>query len=73
MIFAYGLEIPDMSVPEGLIYYHENRRGTRIIPLRSYENPPPEDKFAGLDYIDFQQHNVSDFSINKQPIFHVIF
>ncbi len=59
LIFAYGLEDPDMSQPGGTIKYHENRRGTRMIPLRSYSNPPPEDKFAGLDYFDFQLDNVS--------------
>ena len=61
MIFAYGLEDPDMSSPEGIIYYHDERRGSRIIPLRSYGNPPPEEKFAGLDYIDFRVNNVSHF------------
>jgi hypothetical protein len=50
-----------MSQPGGLIKYHENRRGSRILPLRSYGNPPPESKFAGLDYFDFQLHNVSYF------------
>ncbi len=59
VIFAYGLEDPDMSKKGGQINYHENRRGTRIIPLRSYAIPPPESKFAGLDYFDFQLHNVS--------------
>jgi hypothetical protein len=49
-----------MSQPEGIIYYHENRRGSRIIPLRSYGNPPPEDKFAGLDYFEFKLKDVSD-------------
>ncbi len=48
-----------MSVPEGIISYHENRRGSRVIPLRSYGNPPPEEKFAGLDYFDFQLKEVS--------------
>ncbi|CAF0955087.1 unnamed protein product [Adineta ricciae] len=57
LIFAYGLEDPDMSEPQGIIYYHDNRRGSRIIPLRSYGNPSPEDKFAGLDYFDFQLNN----------------
>jgi hypothetical protein len=48
-----------MSVPEGLIYYHDTRRGSRTIPLRSYGNPPPEAKFSGLDYFDFQLKDVS--------------
>ncbi|CAF4659567.1 unnamed protein product [Rotaria sp. Silwood2] len=42
LIFAYGLEDPDMSQSNGLIHYHENRRGSRIIPLRSYANPKGE-------------------------------
>ncbi|CAF2811760.1 unnamed protein product [Rotaria sp. Silwood2] len=54
LIFAYGLEDPDTSQSDGLIYYHENRRGSRVIPLQSYGNPSPEEKFADLDYIDFQ-------------------
>jgi hypothetical protein len=68
VIFAYGLENPDMSSPEGIIYYHEDRRGSRIIPLRSYSNPPSEDKFTGLDHIDFQMHNVSDVAIRYLAI-----
>jgi hypothetical protein len=47
-----------MSQPEGLIYYHDRRRGSRIIPLRSYNNPSSEDKFAGLDYFDFGLNEV---------------
>jgi len=53
-----------MSQPEGLINYHENRRGSRIIPLRSYNNPSPEEKFAGLDYFDFRVNEVSYFIID---------
>ncbi|CAF1122491.1 unnamed protein product [Rotaria sp. Silwood1] len=54
LIFAYGLQDPDMSQSDGLIYYHENRRGSRVIPLQSYGNPSSEEKFAHLEYIDFQ-------------------
>ncbi|CAF1402975.1 unnamed protein product, partial [Didymodactylos carnosus] len=54
LIFAYGLVDPDMSQSGGLIYYHENRRGSRIIPLRSYSNPPPDSKFSHLDYVEFK-------------------
>lgn len=54
VIFAYGLEDPDMSQLGGLIYYHDVRRGSRIIPLRSYGNPSPEEKFADLDYFEFR-------------------
>jgi hypothetical protein len=53
-----------MSEPEGLIHYHENRRGSRIIPLQSYNNPSPEEKFAGLDYFDFRLNEVSSFIID---------
>jgi hypothetical protein len=53
-----------MSKPEGIINYHENRRGSRIIPLRSYNNPSPEEKFAGLDYFDFRLNDVSSFIID---------
>ncbi len=48
-----------MSEPQGIIYYHDTRRGLRMIPLRSYGNPPPEEKFANLDYFDFQLKDVS--------------
>lgn len=70
MIFAYGLEDPDMSSPEGIINYHDQRRGTRMIPLRSYSNPPAEDKFAGLDYVDFRLNNVSNFVRYHLSSFH---
>ncbi|CAF3853401.1 unnamed protein product [Rotaria sp. Silwood1] len=57
LIFAYGLEDPDMSRSDGLIFYHENRRGSRIIPLQSYGNPPSEEKFSDLDYFEFKLNN----------------
>jgi hypothetical protein len=53
-----------MSEPGGIIYYHQERRGSRIIPLQSYDNPPPESKFDGLDYFDFQLKDVSDSIID---------
>lgn len=53
-----------MTLPEGIISYHSERRGSRMIPLRSYGNPPPEAKFKGLDYIDFKLNNVSNFVID---------
>ncbi|CAF2811812.1 unnamed protein product [Rotaria sp. Silwood2] len=46
LIFAYGLVDPDMSQSDGLIYYHDNRRSSRIVPLQSYLNPSPEEKFC---------------------------
>ncbi|CAF4462457.1 unnamed protein product [Rotaria sp. Silwood2] len=57
LIFAYGLEDSDISQPDGLIYYHDSRRGSRIVPLRSYGNPPSEEKFADLDYFEFKLNN----------------
>jgi hypothetical protein len=53
-----------MSEPEGLIYYHENRRDSRMIPLLSYGNSPPEEKFTGLDYFEFQLKEVSYLILN---------
>jgi hypothetical protein len=57
-----------MSEPEGLIYYHENRRDSRMIPLLSYGNSPPEEKFTGLDYFEFQLKEVS-YLILDQNVF----
>ena len=62
VIFAYGLIDPDLSGSHDDISYHENRRGTRMIPLRFYGQPPPDEKFAGLDYFDFHPNNVSEVS-----------
>ncbi|CAF4821197.1 unnamed protein product [Rotaria sp. Silwood1] len=52
LIYAYGLVDPD-----GDITYHEDRRGSRMIPLQSYANPPTEDKFADLEYFEFRLNN----------------
>ncbi|CAF0843332.1 unnamed protein product [Adineta ricciae] len=52
LIYAYGLVDPD-----GDISYHENRRGSRMIPLRSYANPTSEDKFDKLEHFEFRLHN----------------
>ncbi|CAF4494608.1 unnamed protein product [Rotaria sp. Silwood2] len=57
LIFAYGLVDPDLSQPDGDISYHHTRRGTRMIPLQSYGNPPSEDKFTGLDSFEFRLSN----------------
>ncbi|CAF4018018.1 unnamed protein product [Rotaria sp. Silwood2] len=57
LIFAYGLVDPDLSRSDGDISYHDTRRGTRMIPLRSYGNPPSEEKFAGLDSFEFRALN----------------
>jgi hypothetical protein len=70
VIFAYGLIDPDLSGSHDDISYHENRRGTRMIPLRFYGQPPPDEKFAGLDYFDFHPNNVSEvFSQNCHSVF----
>ncbi|CAF3793088.1 unnamed protein product [Rotaria sp. Silwood1] len=53
LIYAYGLVDPD----ESEISYHENRRGTRMIPLQSYSQPPSNDKFAELDYFELRLSN----------------
>ncbi len=55
MIYAYGLVDP----VESEINYHSSRRGSRILPLQSYGQPPPDAKFAGLDYFDLRLNNVS--------------
>jgi hypothetical protein len=57
-----------MSQPGGLIQYHADRRGSRIIPLQSYGNPSPEEKFAGLEYFDFKLQNVR-YSTSNYVIF----
>ena len=57
-----------MSDKDGIIYYHDTRRGSRILPLRSYGNPSPEEKFADLEYFDFKLQNVS-YSIKDIIVF----
>ncbi|CAF3997847.1 unnamed protein product [Adineta steineri] len=57
VIFAYGLVDPDLSGSHDDISYHENRRGTKMIPLQFYGQPPPDEKFAELDYFDFHPNN----------------
>ncbi|CAF3797725.1 unnamed protein product [Rotaria sp. Silwood1] len=49
LIYAYGLVDPD-----GDITYHEDRRGSRMIPLQSYTNPPTEDN-VNYNYGDVMQ------------------
>jgi len=64
LIFAYGLEDLNSDQPDDDITYHtQDRRGSRIIPLRSYSNPPPEDKFIGLDTFELRLNNVSNFLV----------
>ncbi|CAF3485406.1 unnamed protein product [Rotaria socialis] len=57
LIFAYGLVDPDMSRSDGDISYHDSRRGSRMIPLRSYGSPSSEEKFVGLDSFEFRASN----------------
>ncbi|CAF4000838.1 unnamed protein product [Rotaria sordida] len=57
LIFAYGLVDLDSNRPEVDITYHNTRRNTRIIPLRSYADPPSDDKFIGLDTFEFRLNN----------------
>ncbi|CAF5166627.1 unnamed protein product, partial [Rotaria sp. Silwood1] len=64
LIFAYGLADPSPSGPNGEISYHENRRGSRTLPLRSYADPPSEETFAGLDYFEFRLNNVCHISMS---------
>ncbi|CAF3720050.1 unnamed protein product, partial [Rotaria sp. Silwood1] len=59
VIYAYSLEDPVIIDGKATIKYHGDRRYTRAIPLQSYANPPPESKFSGLDYFDFQLYNYS--------------
>jgi len=53
LIFAFGLVDPTDDIT-----YHEDRRGSRTLPLRSYNDPPSEDKFAGLDTFEWRSNNV---------------
>ncbi|CAF1219237.1 unnamed protein product [Rotaria magnacalcarata] len=57
LIFAYGLVDPDMSRSDGDIAYHDSRRGSRMIPLRSYGSPSLEEKFVELDSFEFRASN----------------
>ncbi|CAF1123173.1 unnamed protein product [Adineta ricciae] len=57
LIFAYGLVDPDSTQSNGDITYHDTRRGSRRIPLRSYNDPPSEDKFANLETFEWRLDN----------------
>ncbi|UJR14303.1 hypothetical protein I4U23_001293 [Adineta vaga] len=57
LIFAYGLVDLDSNRPDSDISYHDTRRNTRMIPLRSYDNPPSDSKFVGLDTFEFHLNN----------------
>jgi hypothetical protein len=60
LIFAYGFVDPDLRQSDADIMYHEARRGTRMLPLRSYTGPPADDMLAGLDFFDLRFENVRD-------------
>ncbi|CAF0896019.1 unnamed protein product [Adineta steineri] len=57
LIYAYGLVDLDSNQSEIDIIYHDTRRNTRIIPLRSYADPPSDEKFNGLDTFEFRLNN----------------
>ncbi|CAF5002602.1 unnamed protein product, partial [Rotaria sp. Silwood1] len=52
LIYAYGLIDPDTDIT-----YHETRRGSRTLSLRSYNDPSLESKFTQLDYFDVRLNN----------------
>jgi hypothetical protein len=59
LIFAYGLTDLDSDRPEVDLTYHDTCRNTRMIPLRSYADPPSDQKFLGLETFEFRLINVS--------------
>jgi hypothetical protein len=69
LIFAYGLTDLDSDRPEVDLTYHDTCRNTRMIPLRSYADPPSDQKFLGLETFEFRLNNVSVFT----PIFFFLF
>ncbi|CAF1532649.1 unnamed protein product, partial [Didymodactylos carnosus] len=54
LIFAYGLT--DVRDGED-IQYHDERSGSKLIPLLSYVNPPDDSKFNGPDTFEFRLNN----------------
>ncbi|CAF3465404.1 unnamed protein product [Rotaria socialis] len=57
LIFAYGLDDIDPCQAKVDITYHDDRRGSRILPLRSYADQPADAMLAGLDFVDFRFDN----------------
>ncbi|CAF0807769.1 unnamed protein product [Adineta ricciae] len=57
LIFAYGLVDPTWNTTSNPITYHQTRRGSYSLSLRSYSDPPLESKFATLNYFDFRMNN----------------
>ncbi|CAM4934262.1 unnamed protein product [Rotaria socialis] len=64
LIFAYGLTDLDSNRPDMNIAYHDTHRNSRMIPLRSYVDPPSEDKFSRLDTFEFRLNNSAVPSTN---------
>lgn len=54
------------------IAYHEQRRGSRMIPLLSYSDQPAESTLNGLDFFDFHLNDVYD-CILIAFIFYILF
>ncbi|CAF4012623.1 unnamed protein product [Adineta steineri] len=57
VIFAYGLVDLDLCHSNVDMTYHEDRRGTRMLPLLSYKDPPTDDMFAKNDFFDLRFDN----------------
>ncbi|CAF1205461.1 unnamed protein product [Rotaria magnacalcarata] len=57
LIFAYGIVDLDLYESAVDITYHDDRRGTRILPLRSYADQPTDEMLIGLDFFDFNFNN----------------
>ncbi|CAF1240142.1 unnamed protein product, partial [Didymodactylos carnosus] len=73
LIFAYGLADLDSCPSNVDITYHDNRRGTRILPLRSYADQPGDEMLVGLDFFDlrFDNHKILIDSRNERLLHHL--
>lgn len=58
LLFAWGLADPG---PDMNITFDPMLVGSAVLPLLSYNQPPPQSKFAGLDTFEFRVNNVNDF------------
>ncbi|CAF4266350.1 unnamed protein product [Rotaria sp. Silwood2] len=69
ILYAYGLIDPDSDIT-----YHETQRGSRILSLRSYNDPSLESKFTEFDYFDFRLDNNKFLieSIDQDFIHHIL-
>ncbi|CAF3053826.1 unnamed protein product [Rotaria sp. Silwood2] len=59
LIYAYGLIDPTNDIT-----YHETRRDSRTLSLRSYNDPPLESEFTRFAHFDFRLNNYSIPSID---------